>query len=114
MTHSIGGFARKPTPLWTVNGLDSVTGVDRKRAHKVQAVPHCFDTRRLPTFLHSQCGGARSNGFGKLGVVLAISYDENLIVGAGVFGLSSAYHCLLHGEDDVVVIDTSAVLPARI
>lgn len=35
-----------------------------------------------------------------------------LIVGAGVFGLSTAYHLLLEGEKDVHVIDKSEILPA--
>jgi UDP-N-acetylmuramoylalanine-D-glutamate ligase len=35
-----------------------------------------------------------------------------LVVGAGCFGLSSAYHLLQRGYVDVTVIDRSATLPA--
>ncbi|KAG8898994.1 hypothetical protein FRB99_007005 [Tulasnella sp. 403] len=37
---------------------------------------------------------------------------RHLIVGAGVFGLSTAYHLLKEGETDVTVIDKAEVLPA--
>ncbi|KAG8996236.1 hypothetical protein FRB94_001163 [Tulasnella sp. JGI-2019a] len=35
-----------------------------------------------------------------------------LIVGAGVFGLSTAYYLLLDGEKDVTILDRSVILPA--
>lgn len=35
-----------------------------------------------------------------------------VVVGAGVFGLSTAYHLLKDGELDVIVLDKSTVLPA--
>ena len=35
-----------------------------------------------------------------------------LIVGAGCFGLSTAYHLLKRGLKDVTVIDRSPILPA--
>lgn len=35
-----------------------------------------------------------------------------LIVGAGCFGISTAYHLLKRGYKDVTVIDRSNVLPA--
>ncbi|KAG8846051.1 hypothetical protein FRB96_002092 [Tulasnella sp. 330] len=37
---------------------------------------------------------------------------QYLIVGAGVFGLSTAYHLLLDGAKDVTVVDRSTTLPA--
>lgn len=37
---------------------------------------------------------------------------RHLIIGSGVFGLSTAYHLLLAGEKDVTVIDKAPSLPA--
>lgn len=39
-------------------------------------------------------------------------HDKVLIVGAGCFGISTAYHLLARGYKDVTVIDRSDILPA--
>ena len=42
-----------------------------------------------------------------------VSRSESvLIVGAGCFGISTAYHLLLRGFTDVTVVDRSETLPA--
>ena len=42
-----------------------------------------------------------------------VSRSESvLIVGAGCFGISTAYHLLLRGFTDVTVLDRSETLPA--
>lgn len=38
--------------------------------------------------------------------------DEIVIVGAGCFGISTAYHLLERGYENVTVIDRSTILPA--
>jgi len=38
--------------------------------------------------------------------------DKVVIVGAGCFGLSTAYHLLKRGFEDVTVLDQSMTLPA--
>jgi sarcosine oxidase/L-pipecolate oxidase len=38
--------------------------------------------------------------------------DKILIVGAGVFGLSTAYHLLQRDFSDITIIDRSTTLPA--
>lgn len=38
--------------------------------------------------------------------------DKILIVGAGCFGLSTAYHLLKRGYTDITVIDRAETLPA--
>ncbi len=44
---------------------------------------------------------------------MAINTDSRiLIVGAGCFGLSTAYHLLKRGFRDVLILDRSSVLPA--
>ena len=45
---------------------------------------------------------------------MASGYHELrvVIVGAGCFGLSTAYHLLKRGYKDVTVLDRSSVLPA--
>lgn len=39
-------------------------------------------------------------------------HPKVLIVGAGCFGISTAYHLLKRGYTDVTVLDRSPVLPA--
>lgn len=39
--------------------------------------------------------------------------DKIVIVGAGCFGISTAYHLLKRGFTDVTVLDRSPTLPAR-
>jgi sarcosine oxidase / L-pipecolate oxidase len=44
---------------------------------------------------------------------MAVSKDEPLvIVGAGCFGISTAYHLLQRGFKDVTILDRSEKLPA--
>ena len=43
---------------------------------------------------------------------LTIMTERVLIVGAGCFGVSTAYHLLTRGYTDVIVIDKADVLPA--
>lgn len=38
--------------------------------------------------------------------------SQIVVIGAGCFGLSTAYHLLLRGYDDITVLDRSATLPA--
>jgi len=39
-------------------------------------------------------------------------HQRVVIVGAGCFGLSTAYHLLIRGYTNVIILDRSTVLPA--
>jgi ketopantoate reductase len=50
---------------------------------------------------------------GSTGLLMVVSRSESvLIVGAGCFGISTAYHLLQRGFTDVTVLDQSEELPA--
>ena len=44
---------------------------------------------------------------------LPVKQKPIVIVGAGVFGLSTAFHLLRRGYEDVTVLDRAKELPAR-
>ena len=50
--------------------------------------------------------------FALTGIVVEPQVAMAVIVGAGCFGLSTAYHLLKRGHDHVTVLDRSPVLPA--
>lgn len=45
-------------------------------------------------------------------MILPTNDESIVIIGAGCFGVSTAYHLLRRGYTDVTVIDRSSILPA--
>lgn len=45
-------------------------------------------------------------------MILPTKDESILIIGAGCFGVSTAYHLLRRGYTDIAVIDRAATLPA--
>jgi hypothetical protein len=83
------------------------------------------DQRRYPPFSGTNCTGPsievltqsaphRGNGHrSNLGTAMVSKHSEAvIIVGAGCFGISTAFHLLQRGYTDVTILDRSVKLPA--